>query len=194
LERLSLHIEALIFSSENAMSLSDIQNVLTETFGVEFPIEQIFGHVEDIQRKYQSQDFSIELVEISDGFRFLTKESFHNVIGVHFKQQNKKKLSRSALETLAIIAYKQPITKTELEEIRGVNCDYTVQKLLERELIEIEGRTDGPGRPLLYGTSEKFMDYLGLKSIQDLPKLKEIETQENSIGEPAPGDFVVAVQ
>jgi segregation and condensation protein B len=191
LERLSLHIEALIFSSENAITLSDLQSVLTDAFGVEFSMEQIYGHIEDIQRKYQSADFSIELVEISDGFRFLTKESFHNVIGVHYKQQNKKKLSRAAMETLAIIAYKQPITKTELEEIRGVNCDYSIQKLLERELVEIEGRAEGPGRPLLYGTSEKFMDYLGLKSIKDLPKLKEIETTENTVGEPTSEDFVV---
>jgi segregation and condensation protein B len=87
------------------------------------------------------------------------------------------------METLAIIAYKQPITKTEMESIRGVSCDHTVQKLLEKELITIAGRADGPGKPLLYKTSALFMDYFGINSPKDLPKLKEIEVEENMIGE-----------
>ncbi|CAG0898666.1 unnamed protein product, partial [Cyprideis torosa] len=85
--------------------------------------------------------------------------------------------------TLSIIAYKQPVEKSELEKIRGVSCDYSIQKLLEKELVEIIGRSEGPGRPLLYSTSEKFMDYFGLKSIQDLPKTRDISTTQNSIGE-----------
>ena len=83
----------------------------------------------------------------------------------------------SALETLAIIAYKQPITKSEIEEIRGVSCDYTVQKLMEKDLVAVAGRADGPGKPLLYKTSTTFMDHFGINSTKDLPKLKEIETQ-----------------
>lgn len=87
------------------------------------------------------------------------------------------------METLSIIAYKQPVTKAVIEQIRGVNCDYTIQKLLERDLITIIGRADTIGKPLLYGTSEKFMDYFGLKSIQDLPALKDFEDKKQVIGD-----------
>jgi segregation and condensation protein B len=106
----------------------------------------------------------------------------------------KKRLSRSALETLSIIAYKQPVTKSELERIRGVNCDYAIQKLLEKELVAIQGRSDGPGRPLLYGTSDKFMDYFGLKSLDDLPKPKEFREPSNQIGEQAPIEEPIPVE
>ena len=94
-----------------------------------------------------------------------------------------KRLSQAALETLSIVAYKQPVSKTELEQIRGVSCDYAIQKLLEKELVEIQGRSDAPGRPLVYGTSEKFMDYFGIKSLKDLPKPKDFKDVENVIGE-----------
>ena len=139
--------------------------------------------IDALIEKYQSEEFAIEMVEISNGFRFMTKGAYYNTVATYLKQSTKKKLSKAALETLSIIAYKQPVIKSELEKIRGVSCDYSIQKLLEKELIEIEGRSDGPGRPLLYATSEKFMDYFGLKSIEDLPKTKDIATPENSIGE-----------
>ena len=113
----------------------------------------------------------------------MTKSDFHETLTEHLKLSAKKKLTSTALETLSIIAYKQPVTKSEMESIRGVNCDYTVQKLLEKELIEISGRKEGPGKPLLYSTSAKFMNYFGLKSIDDLPKMREFEVPENTIGE-----------
>ena len=119
-------------------------------------------------------------------FQFLTKGAYHNTVGQLLKIHSKKKLSRAALETLSIIAYKQPITKSDVEKIRGVSCDYTIQKLLEKELLTIIGRSDGPGRPLLYATSEKFMNYFGLKSIKDLPKIKDFKEVDNQIGEQAP--------
>ena len=100
-----------------------------------------------------------------------------------FHQKSKKKLSRSALETLAIIAYQQPVSKSEMERVRGVSCDYAVQKLLEKELIEIKGRSTDPGRPLLYGVSSKFMEHFGLASMKELPKLKEFKLPDNAIGE-----------
>ncbi len=95
--------------------------------------------------------------------------------------KEKKKLSTAAMETLAIIAYKQPITKSEIELIRGVNCDYSIQKLLEKDLISINGRSSGPGKPILYETSQSFMDHFGLKNQKDLPQLKDIQSLENSI-------------
>ncbi len=84
---------------------------------------------------------------------------------------------------MAIIAYRQPITKLEIEQIRGVNCDYTIQKLLEKELIAISGKADSVGKPLLYTTSNLFMDYFGLKSLADLPQLKDLVAESNEIGE-----------
>ena len=113
----------------------------------------------------------------------LTKGAYYPTVATFLKQSTKKKLSKAALETLSIIAYKQPVEKSELEKIRGVSCDYSIQKLLEKELVEITGRSEGPGRPLIYSTSEKFMDHFGLKSINDLPKTRDIASAKTSIGE-----------
>jgi segregation and condensation protein B len=99
------------------------------------------------------------------------------------KQQSRRRLSNSALETLSIIAYKQPVIKSEIEKIRGVNCDYSIQKLLEKELIEIRGKSDAVGRPLIYGTSAKFMEYFGINDLKDLPTPKDFAPEENTIGE-----------
>jgi segregation and condensation protein B len=99
------------------------------------------------------------------------------------KQQSKKRLSTSAMETLSIIAYKQPISKSEIENIRGVNCDYAVQKLLDKGLIEITGKAETIGRPMLYGTTSKFMEYFGINDISELPTPKEFVAEVNSIGE-----------
>ena len=86
------------------------------------------------------------------------------------------------METLSIIAYRQPITKSEMEHIRGVSCDYAIQKLLEKDLISISGKSDGPGRPVLYSTSQSFMDYFGIRSVKDLPQLKDLHIEQNEIG------------
>jgi segregation and condensation protein B len=186
LENLALHIECLIFSANPSISFDDIKDALEESLATTFDDLEISGQIEQLMQKYQNQNYSIEIVEISGGFRFMTKGAYHHTIGTYLKQNTNKKLSKSALESLAIIAYKQPVTKTEIESIRGVNSDYTIQKLLEKDLIEISGRSDGPGKPLLYSTTAKFMDYFGLKSMDDMPKPKEFEPLENQIGEPEP--------
>jgi segregation and condensation protein B len=183
LDKLTHHIEALVFVAENAISFKDLKNCLDEQFATNFKKEVVEKAVGELIEKYQSDDFAVEMVEISNGYRFMTKGAYYPTVATFLKQSTKRKLSKSALETLAIIAYKQPVEKSELEKIRGVSCDYSIQKLLEKELVEIIGRSEGPGRPLLYSTSEKFMDYFGLKSIQDLPKTRDISTAQNSIGE-----------
>ena len=122
-------------------------------------------------------------MESGGGFQFLTKPAYQASIGILLKQQSKKRLSKSALETLSIIAYKQPVTKAEMEQIRGVSCDYTVQKLLEKELVEIRGKSEGVGRPILYGTSPKFMDYFGINDLKELPTPKDFAVPENEIGD-----------
>ena len=186
LDNLQQYIESLIFVAEQPLPLKEIKYILENNFNTRIPKKDLEEAMSGVIEKYASEQFGIEVVEIANGYQFLTKPAFHSVVGTYLKQITKKRLSRAALETLSIIAYKQPVAKSEVEKIRGVSCDYSVQKLLEKELIEITGRGDGPGRPLMYSTSEKFMNYFGLKNIEDLPKLKDFELVENQIGEPAP--------
>jgi len=186
MDLLAQHIESLIFVAEKPISLKDLQSSLENSLEAEFQAEEIKEVIAVLQDKYAQSDFAMELIEISNGFQFLTKPAFHNTVGNYLKITTKKRLSRAAIETLSIIAYKQPVSKPEMERIRGVSADYSLQKLLEKEIVEIVGRSDGPGKPLLYGTNDKFMDYFGLKSIDDLPKLKDFATPENVVGEAAP--------
>lgn len=180
---LQQHIEALIFASPQPIPLAEIRAVLIETFQNEVSEDEIREVIELSRQDFLGARFAFELVEIAGGYQFLTKGAYHPAIAVHLKQTNKKRLSQAALETLAIIAYKQPMTKNDMEAIRGVSCDYAVQKLLEKELVAIVGRADSPGKPLLYGTSGKFMDYLGIRTLGDLPKPKDFKELENTVGE-----------
>ena len=183
MEFLVQHIEVLIFTATEAIPLREIQNVLNATFQTEFTEAQILESIEVLKTRYLSPEFAFEVIELADGFQFLTKLSYHATVNTLLRQSSKKKLSQASLETLAIVAYKQPVTKTEIENIRGVSCDYAIQKLLEKELISITGRSEQVGKPLLYGASEKFMAYFGIRNMNDLPKLKDFKTFENAIGE-----------
>lgn len=186
MEYLAQHIESLIFATDVPISLKEIKNCLEETFETKFNKEDIEAAIGELKLRYQDPTFAFEIIEIAEGYQFLTKGAYHNTIGQYLKITTKRRLSRSALETLSIVAYKQPVTKSDLEKIRGVSCDYALQKLLEKELVTIVGRSDAPGRPLLYATSEKFMDYFGLKSLKDLPKPKDFKEPDQEIGEQAP--------
>jgi segregation and condensation protein B len=152
-------------------------------FNADVPEEDIAGAISRLTEKYQHEDFSFALSKSSGGYQFLTKPAYQASIGIMLKQQSKKRLSTSAMETLSIIAYKQPVSKTEVETIRGVNCDYAVQKLLEKGLIEIQGKGQTVGRPLIYGTSPKFMEYFGISELSELPTPKDFSQEVNSIGE-----------
>lgn len=185
------HIESLIFAADRPVSLDEIQECLEVTFEALIPHEEIRSAVQGILERYAGEEFAFGLVEIAGGWQFLTKPAYHAAIHTYLRQSSRKRLSVAALETLAIIAYKQPVTKSELESIRGVSCDYSIQKLLEKELIAITGRSETVGKPLLYGTSEKFMDYFGLKSLSDLPKLRDFKAPEEEIGESPSIDEVV---
>jgi segregation and condensation protein B len=183
MEFLQQHVEALIFASPQPIPLVDIKSVLDESLLTAVSEEELVAAIQLTQQQYQQDQFAFELVEISGGWQFLTKGAYHTSVAIYLKQTTKKRLSQAALETLALIAYKQPVTRAELEEIRGVSCDYALQKLLEKELVSIVGRSDGPGRPLIYGTTGKFMDYLGINRLADLPKPKDFKDPENSVGE-----------
>lgn len=177
------HVEALIFCSTQPIKDVEIQTCLAEMFDADVPLEDISGAIGQLQDKYTSDDFSIEISKVGGGYLFYSKPAYQASIGILLKQQSKRRLSNSALETLSIIAYKQPIIKSEIEKIRGVNCDYTVQRLLEKELIEIRGKSEAVGRPLIYGTSKNFMEYFGINDLKDLPTPKDFAQEENVIGE-----------
>ena len=178
-----LYIEALIFASSQSISISEIQQLFNSIDETSISEEVLIDAIDKIKQKYDHPDFAIQLVELNGGYQFLTKKTFYQVINQLQIQRSKKKLSQAALETLAIIAYRQPITKLEIEQIRGVNCDYTIQKLLDKELISISGKAETIGKPLLYNTSLLFMDYFGIKDSSELPQINDIQTDENKIGD-----------
>jgi len=151
-------------------------------FDAEVPEDDIKKAIEELVDQYYDDKYSYEIINSSGGYQFLTKPAYQASISILLKNQSKKRLSNSAMETLSIIAYKQPVTKNNVETIRGVNCDYAIQKLLEKQLIEIKGKGDSIGRPIIYGTSEKFMEYFGINDLKELPTIKDFETEENSIG------------
>jgi segregation and condensation protein B len=177
------HIEALIFVATEPINVAEIRACLVEMFEADIPEENIIEAIEKLQKKYEEDIYAFQIYAMAGGYQFLTKPAYQASISILLKQKSKKRLSNAALETLAIVAYKQPITKTEIEQIRGVNSDYAIQKLLEKELLIIKGKSDAVGRPLLYGTSDKFMDYFGINSLKDLPQPKDILPDENFIGE-----------
>lgn len=186
MEGIQAHIEALIFTSEQPVSKKEIQNTLVRLVGLELNNKEIESHIEILIQKYHEGEFAFEIVPLGDGYQFLTKPAYQNTVSEFLKGKLNKKLSTSQLETLSIIAYRQPISKPDIERIRGVNCDFVIQKLLEKELVSIIGRSDDPGRPLLYGTSQFFMNYFGINSLDDLPKLKDLEQlSDNVIGTPS---------
>jgi len=179
------YIEALIFASEQSIRTEEIMYCLQAVFNQDIDEARVNRHILNITEKYLETRFAIELVKVNNGYQFLTKKAYHQVISLLQAQRAKKKLSQAALETLAIIAYKQPVTKPDVEQIRGVNCDYSIQKLLEKELIAIVGKSDAIGKPILYGTSALFMDYFGINSINELPQIKEFTDNSMTIGEHA---------
>jgi segregation and condensation protein B len=176
------HIEALIFASEKPLAINDVTDLLNNALGFiedRATPDQVEAAVNAINEKYNSEFYAFEMVESGGGWQFLTKKEYYKTIAQLYGDKFLKKLSVAAIETLSIIAYKQPVTKSEIELIRGVNCDYAVQKLLEKELVVISGRReDAVGKPLIYATSKSFMDYFGINSANDLPKIKEILDQE----------------
>lgn len=176
------HIEALIFASDKALSAAEITELVNNALGfIEDRADtgQVEAAIEGIREKYDSEFYAFELKQSGGGWQFLTKPEYHKTVALLNGDKFIKRLSVAALETLAIIAYKQPVTKSEMEAIRGVNCDYAVQKLLEKDLVVITGRNEeAVGKPLIYGTSKSFMDYFGINSADELPKISEVFMEE----------------
>ena len=175
---LILHIEALIFASDKPLTPLDITDLLNNAFGFmedKISLDHVEAALEGITEKYSSGFYPFGMRQSGGGWQFLTKKDYHKTIAQLNGDKFLKRLSSASLETLSIIAYKQPVTKGEIESIRGVSSDYAVQKLLEKELIVISGRNEKmPGHPLVYSTSKNFMDYFGINTTDDLPKIKEV--------------------
>jgi len=176
------HIEALVFASEKPLTPLEVVELVNGALGFiedRATLDQVESAVEAIKEKYNSEFYPFELKQSGGGLQFLTKAAYYKTVAQLNGDKYLKRLSTAALETLAIIAYKQPITKGEIESLRGVNCDYAVQKLLEKDLVLITGRKENaPGQPLIYGTSKTFMDYFGINSADELPKLSDIIAQD----------------
>ena len=172
------HIEALVFASDKPLTTLEITELINNAFSFmddKITLDQIESSLEGIIEKYKADFYPFEITMSGGGWQFLTRKEYHKTVAQLNGEKYLKRLSQASLETLSIIAYKQPVTKGEIESIRGVSCDYSVQKLLEKELIVISGRNEKhPGQPLIYSTSKNFMDYFGINSEEDLPKINEV--------------------
>ena len=172
------HIEALIFASERPLTtleITELVNNAADLTDEKINLDKVEAAIEGITEKYSADFYPFEMKMSGGGWQFLTRKEYHKTVAQLNGEKFLKRLSAASLETLSIIAYKQPVTKGEVESIRGVSSDYAVQKLLEKELIIISGRNEKqPGHPLLYSTSKNFMDYFGINSAEELPKIKEV--------------------
>ena len=170
-------VEALIFASDEPIDTQTIVNII-KSVDKEEELELyslVENAIEELNQFYEENGVAFRIIKIAKGYQFATRPEFSRYVGFMNTERRQKRLSQAALETLAIIAYKQPITKPEIERIRGVNADYILSTLLEKNLICIKGRAETIGRPLLYGTTDEFLKYFGISDISDLPKPREIE-------------------
>lgn len=164
-------IEAILFISEKPVALEQLAEVMTESVGGAVDCRKL---VEELKEEYDAKQRGMVIVEIAGGYQMLSSQHYASYVRNFLKTKVKEKLSRPSLETLAIVAYKQPVSRGDIEMVRGVNSDGVVLHLLNKGLIKIVGKKDVPGRPFLYGTSKLFLEYFGLKSLRDLPKLEDV--------------------
>lgn len=168
--------EALVFAADSAVPAAEIAEVYAEVTGEDRPSEdQVTEAVDRLNETYEASDRVFRIERWAEGFRMATVSSVAPFLKSYFNREQEPRLSRSLMETLAIVAYRQPVTKPEVDFVRGVDTAYAVNKLMEKGLIDVVGRSDSLGRPLIYGTSRFFLEQFGLESIDDLPDLREIE-------------------
>ncbi len=165
-------IEALLFISGTPLSVKDIQKITGFSTG------DIVTSIAELEAEYRQRGSGIQIVEVAEGYQMVTNPEFAEWIRKLKGSTSQTRLSQAALETLAIVAYRQPITKAEIEQLRGVNSEGVIRSLLERRLIRVVGKKDVPGRPLLYGTTREFLLYFGLKDLSELPTIRELNPDE----------------
>ena len=176
-------IEALLFVSERPLALEKIKEVLgLDTVGIRKKLEEL-------QAEYETANRGMRIIEIAGGFQMITAPHLAIFLKKLYKNRRSERLSKPALETLAIIAYKQPLTKLEIESIRNVNIDGMMHSLLEKGLVRICGRKKAPGRPFVYGTTRQFLEYFGLKSLEELPKIDNFQEALASKNKEKTDDF-----
>jgi len=164
-------VEALLIATPEPLTDARFQACLGEG-EIQLPLTEIIA---ELQADYINSDRSFFIKEVAGGFQIVTRAEYEHYIKGLFSKSGKLRLSQAALETLAIVCYRQPVTRNDIESIRGVSSDSSLRTLLDRKLLEIRGRDEGPGRALLYRTSAEFLQYFGLNSVNDLPKLREVE-------------------
>jgi segregation and condensation protein B len=174
-------IQAVLFSSPNPIKEEELYGLIQKEHP-EIENALILEALKELQYEYQTDKYGIEIQQTGSGYSFVSKAAYYPYIVHYIETIQKRRLSKSALETLSIIAFQPDCTKLDMETIRGVSSDYAIERLLERELIEISGRKDTPGHPTTYRTTEKFLDYFGIHSIDDLPRLSEIQVHDNELG------------
>lgn len=179
---LKAQAEALVFAADKPLPLAELTRLLGLFHQTTLEEGDVAELMQLLMADIAGQNRAFELRMAGGGYAFYTKPDFHDLLSLALAERSKKRLSTAALETLSIIAYKQPVTKAELEAIRGVSCDYSIQRLLEKNLIAIKGKSDGPGRPTLYATSDFFMEYFGINGLHELPQLKELQGEGSEIG------------
>ena len=163
-------LEALLFITEQPVSLKMLESL----FDPPVAREELQGLLASLAAEYAQRGSALEVREIAGGWQFSTRPEFAPWIRKLFKDRLTYRLSSSAMETLSIVAYKQPITRSEIESIRGVNVDHAMRNLIERDLIKLTGRAESLGRPIQYGTTHKFLDHFGIGNIKDLPMIEDL--------------------
>ncbi len=173
-EEIKHAIEALLFASEKPLSPEQIQEAFEENLGV----QEVRRALETLKKEYIDGNRGFKLFEIAGGFQLVSDPRFSSYLKRFYQAREKKRLSQASLETLSVIAYRQPATRADIEFIRGVNVDGAIKTLLEKGLIRIVGRKEVPGRPMLYGTTKEFLEHFGMNSIKELPALTEFKPED----------------
>ncbi|MDD5449568.1 MAG: SMC-Scp complex subunit ScpB [Candidatus Omnitrophica bacterium] len=171
-------IEALLFATNKPVPINDMARAIED-----IDAALIRDLLEELNKEYESQNRSFSVAEIAGGFQLVADAYYAPWIKKLLNKEKTQRLSMPALETLAIIAYKQPITRSEIETVRGVNIDGVIESLLEKNLIKTSGRREAPGRPFVYTVTDEFLSHFGLRSLEDLPKLKEFTKEEIEAGQ-----------
>lgn len=167
-------VEALLFASERPLSASEIAHAFDGS-----PNEaKVDEFLTVLKNDYEAQRRGFHLLEIAGGYQLVSDPRFSETLKKFYQSRIKKRLTQAALETLSVIAYRQPVTRADVEFIRGVNIDGALKSLLEKNLVKISGRKDVPGRPMLYGTTRQFLEHFGLKQLTDLPPLKDYSQKD----------------
>ena len=165
-------IEAILFTMGNSVELDKI------AMAVGLDKENVRDIIQEMIQEYNSDDRGIKIIELDNAFQLCTKKEYYENLIKVAKAPKKQVLSEALLETLSIIAYKQPVTKAEIEKIRGVKCDHAINKLVEYNLVQELGRLDAPGRPILFGTTEEFLRNFGVQSTEDLPTISPVKMED----------------